>query len=100
MCIRDRGGDADERTKHLFLADAIGRARAYHGRLEVVALGELLALGGASAQQDLPPLLPGDLDVADHALAVLRRGQRPHLGLGVERVAEADRARQREEALE
>src|SRR6185369_13529171 len=84
------GGDGDEGAEDLFLAYAVGGLGAHDRRLEVVTLAEFLARGRATAQQHLAALVARDLDVAEYALAVLHRGERPHLGGGVQRIADPD----------
>src|SRR5690606_18581076 len=87
------GDDREHRAEDLLLADgALGLHPPEHGRLHVVAPVEPGRRFGA-AGEELRPFLDALMDVAAHALALRRRGQRAHGGALGHRVAEAEVAR-------
>src|SRR5512146_1238810 len=93
-------GDRHERAENLLLADAIRGPCTHHGRHHVASLRQFRAGWRFTAEQDLAALFARDLAVGEHAVAMGQRSQRPHLGLRIERIAESDRRRELEEAVE
>ena len=76
------------------------RIGPHHRRLDVAALGQRRIVRRPSAGQDLAALFAGDRAVVEDALLMLPRGQRPHLRRFGERIADPDRAGEREETVE
>ena len=66
---------------------------AEDGRLDEVAVGQLGRRHPLAAGQQLGAILDRELAVIEDAIPLLRRDHRPHLGLEVERIADADLAR-------
>src|SRR6202022_3053277 len=52
------------------------------------------------SEQDFAALFASDLAIGEHAVAMRNRGQRPHLSLRIQRIAEFDRRRELQEAVE
>src|SRR6185503_12641351 len=73
---------------------------AHDGRLDEAAARQRRIGGHRAAGQELAALAARDVAVLEHALLMDAAGQRAHLGRAVERVAEADALREREELLE
>ena len=88
-----------ERAEHLFLRHAVGAASPQQSRLDVAAVGKRGVVRRLAAEQDLAALLARDIDIRQHAVTMLARRQRPHLGRRIERIADPDRTRQRDEML-
>ena len=85
-----------DRAEHLLAGDRhrVGDV-AEHGRLDEEAVAEAVGAPAAGDQPRALGLRRGD--PAGDVLQVLGERHRPHLGLGIERVAEADRLRPRGE---
>src|SRR5712664_2794805 len=80
----------DERPKDLLLADPHrGVLGPHEGRKHVVAAGRLRGIGPSPAIEDLGALALRDVHVLEDAFLMVLRGERPHLGLLVQRVADA-----------
>ena len=92
--------DRDKGPEDLLLAHSVLRLRPDDGRLDVAAASQRGIFRSPAAGEDLPTLVQRDLHVAQDTVPVLGRRERPHLGGGLQRVADPDRSGQRDEAID
>src|SRR2546426_1056524 len=77
-----------------------GPPRPHEGRKHVVAGGRPGGVGPPPAVEDLRALAFRDVHVLEDALLMVLRGERPHLGFLVQRVADAEGSDARQERVE
>ncbi|MNV57897.1 hypothetical protein D3C71_1502490 [compost metagenome] len=94
------GGHRHHRPEDLLLEHAHLVVALEHRGLHVEAAGQLAIEGGLlTADQDLGPFLPADVEVGQDLLQLLGGGLRADHGVGIERIALLDRCHALERTL-